>query len=340
MIPVTELEMATNTTFASILNEIQLSNLNFNIKITPFAAYITLKKTLQRDLNGNFATPAPPLLFLLQQTQEQNLNLRVENSEMKSVVDTLEKKIDTVEQEKKGLIKILEETRKTVDDLTDTNNNFHKRVNEAEKVSARNKAESSENERKLKENKKKHVLEQKKLHDQIKDLKHEKKTSEKQNYDLNKTLENARETLKTYKADRSQLKICNTKLEVKVRKLEEQIRKEKKKIVKTIRKENKDENAGIKTLDQVLSSDSSDSTSSFLTMSAPSFTSMIAHWKPSPTPPPLMPSSITTMVTHCPRLPSPTFSLCSAEEYKAMIEKIIERAFANLRWSPLDAETS
>ena len=70
------------------------------------------------------ATPAPPLLFLLQQTQEQNLHLSIENSKIKSVVDTLEKKIDTIEHEKKGLIKILEETRKDVVNLTDTNNNL------------------------------------------------------------------------------------------------------------------------------------------------------------------------------------------------------------------------
>ena len=45
MIPVTDLEMAANNTFTSIVNEIQLWNLNFAIKMTPFAAYFTLKKT-------------------------------------------------------------------------------------------------------------------------------------------------------------------------------------------------------------------------------------------------------------------------------------------------------
>ena len=79
MIPVTDSEMAANTTFTSILNEIQLSNLNFTINVTPFAAYITLKKTLQKDLDGTLAVPAPPLLFLLQQSQQQTLELQVEN---------------------------------------------------------------------------------------------------------------------------------------------------------------------------------------------------------------------------------------------------------------------
>ena len=63
MLPVTELGMAASTTFSSILNEIQLSNLNFTNKMTPYAAYITLKKTVQKDMNGTLATPAPPLLL-------------------------------------------------------------------------------------------------------------------------------------------------------------------------------------------------------------------------------------------------------------------------------------
>ena len=95
--------MAANTTFTSILNEIQLSNLNFTINMTPFAAYITLKKTLQKDLDGTLAVPAPPLLFLLQQSQQQALELQVENSALKSTVDNLEKNYDALV----SLLKIL-----------------------------------------------------------------------------------------------------------------------------------------------------------------------------------------------------------------------------------------
>ena len=66
MNPVSDLEMAINTTFSSILNEIQLSNLNFAIQLTPYAAYITLKKSAQKDLHGLKCTPSPPVLFLVQ----------------------------------------------------------------------------------------------------------------------------------------------------------------------------------------------------------------------------------------------------------------------------------
>ena len=41
-----DLTMAVNSTFSSILNDIQLSDLNFKIEMTPFAAIITLKKTV------------------------------------------------------------------------------------------------------------------------------------------------------------------------------------------------------------------------------------------------------------------------------------------------------
>ena len=90
MTPVTELEMATNTTFQSILNEIQLSNLNFTIKTTPYAAYITLKKTVQRKINGDLATPAPPQLYLLQEAQEKILRLQVENEKLVADAKILE----------------------------------------------------------------------------------------------------------------------------------------------------------------------------------------------------------------------------------------------------------
>ena len=91
---VTELAMATNTTFSSILNEIQYSNLNFSIKMTPFAAYITLKKSVQKDINGFYATPSPPLLFLFQQAQDEIIRLQTENTKLRDDCETLKKKND------------------------------------------------------------------------------------------------------------------------------------------------------------------------------------------------------------------------------------------------------
>ena len=88
---VTELKMAIDATFSSILSEIQLSNLNFNLQITPFAAYITLKKSVITDQNGIKAVPAPPILFLLQQTHQKIAELQVENKRLKVKSDAAEK---------------------------------------------------------------------------------------------------------------------------------------------------------------------------------------------------------------------------------------------------------
>ena len=67
---ITDLKMAVDATFSSIINEIQLSNLNFSLQITPFAAYITLKKSVIKDYYGIQAVPSPPILLLLQQANQ------------------------------------------------------------------------------------------------------------------------------------------------------------------------------------------------------------------------------------------------------------------------------
>ena len=62
MSTVTDLKMAINTTFGSILKEIRLSNFNFSIQVTPFAANIILKKSVPKDLNGVPASSSLPIL--------------------------------------------------------------------------------------------------------------------------------------------------------------------------------------------------------------------------------------------------------------------------------------
>jgi hypothetical protein len=61
--------MATKAPFSSILNEIQVSNLNFKIELTPFAAMITLKTSAIKNQKGIFAIPTTPTYLLLQQAE-------------------------------------------------------------------------------------------------------------------------------------------------------------------------------------------------------------------------------------------------------------------------------
>ena len=121
MVPVTELEMAVSTTYASLLNEIQLSNLNYSIQMTPFAAYITLKKSAQKDLNGEYASPSPPILFLLQNAQQEILRLQEENDKIKAAANVLGTKYENIVHENRCLQDTLEENKRYIKGLNSTN---------------------------------------------------------------------------------------------------------------------------------------------------------------------------------------------------------------------------
>ena len=122
MIPVTELTMAANSTFTSIISEIQLSNLNFNIKMTPFGAYITLKKTVQKDLHGNHATPSPPLLLVLHRAHLEIRCLQEEKSRLETALHNLKKDHEQTLQENERLVESYEESTESVENVTAANN--------------------------------------------------------------------------------------------------------------------------------------------------------------------------------------------------------------------------
>ena len=121
----TDLEMAVSATFSSILNEIQLSNLNFKIEMTPFAAIVILKKSVLRDKNGYPAIPSPPILSLLQQSQLVISTLRNENAQLKA---SIQKNEDAGESIKvRGELKVkLEEVNCELGESVDRTNNVLK----------------------------------------------------------------------------------------------------------------------------------------------------------------------------------------------------------------------
>ena len=59
------------------------------MEMTPFAAFITLKKSPLKDKNGVPAIPSPPILFLLHQAQLVILNLTQENSQLRAEITEL-----------------------------------------------------------------------------------------------------------------------------------------------------------------------------------------------------------------------------------------------------------
>ena len=339
MSQITDLKMAVDATFSSIINEIQLSNLNFSLQITPFSAYITLKKSVIKDQNGNQAVPSPPILFVLQQAQQTIQELREENEQLKIKCDATEKKNDILVNDKATVVEALAVSDNNLAASLATNNSMHSELEAAEK-------RIIEIEASLKDAKKRHLQEINHANAVIKTLEKGSKGLEKEIHDLNRSLGSTRVTLKNLKTEHSSLKMNKTKLEKEIMKLEKIVSKRDSKISLLSKKDvNKNDVKFTDTGTSLFtsspcSSSSIKSLSSTLSISAPStpFTSMITHWNPLPTIPPLMPDSITTMVTHCIRLPPPICSFMSTQEFQEMMERILERAFSNLRWNPLDAK--
>ena len=99
-----DLKMAVDATFSSILNKIQLSNLNFTIQVTPYAAYITLKKSTLKDHDGFYAVPSPPVLSLLQEAQHMIAIKNTEILELKESYEDFRVKIDDIMAENASLL--------------------------------------------------------------------------------------------------------------------------------------------------------------------------------------------------------------------------------------------
>ena len=130
---VTEFKMAVNSTFSSILNEIQLSNLNFSMQMTPFAAYITLKKSTQKDQNGISAIPSPPVLFLLQDAHREINSLKEENARLKDASEVLKLESEKLTHKVGTMIEAINESNKALDASKTLNSNLLEKLEKVEK---------------------------------------------------------------------------------------------------------------------------------------------------------------------------------------------------------------
>ena len=100
--------MLASRMFDKILHDIQSSNLNFQVQISPFSALISIKKSLVKERNGTFRLPP------LQQSNQDS-----ELSALQSEIAKLERMLETVRHEYEhavdelsaanGRIKFLEE---------------------------------------------------------------------------------------------------------------------------------------------------------------------------------------------------------------------------------------
>ena len=68
-------EMIADQTFSNILDVIQKSNLNFQLQVSPFSAFISLKKSLVKNRSGSILLPPPSLATAQTSLPSSNFNL-------------------------------------------------------------------------------------------------------------------------------------------------------------------------------------------------------------------------------------------------------------------------
>ena len=233
----TDLKIAVDATFSSIISEIQLSNLNFSLQITPFSAYITLKKSVIKDQNGVQAVPSPPILFLLQQAHQKMAELREETEQLKIKLDAAEKKNGILLNDNAVQAEVIAVSNNNLEASNATNNALHVKLEEAEKQVLEISSAKSSSEACLKDTKKSLQHEINNANTVIKSLEKGSKALEKENHNLKRNLESARDTMKNLKNENSSLKINKSKLETEMKKLEKVISKKESKIAKLVNKD-------------------------------------------------------------------------------------------------------
>ena len=81
--------MLANKNFEIILSTIRSSSLNYSIQVTPFAATISLRKTIIKDKTGTYIAPR---------------HMEVENSELKYEISNLKNKLTTLRSKHEELL--------------------------------------------------------------------------------------------------------------------------------------------------------------------------------------------------------------------------------------------
>ena len=204
--------MAIDATFNSIIAGIQLSNLNFAVQLTPFAAYITLKRSTQIDKNGVHVSPSPPLVTLLQKSY---VDLNMAQDEIVRLRASLEESNQRYEDLVTTNASLLTKLEAADDNLTrahDTNNGLMKKVDDKENEVNKLEITKKDIANDLKLVKKEYNQYVSDTENQLKSLQKANKNKEKEMYNLKRDLANSCDTVSNLKSEVSQIKLRNSKL--------------------------------------------------------------------------------------------------------------------------------
>ena len=305
--------MAVDATFQSILNEIQLSNLNFTIQVTPYAAYITLKKSTLKAQEGSSPpilkkVPSPPILSLLQEAQHMIAIKNTEILELKESYEVFRAKIDDIMVENASLLDEIEKSNNALEASNNTNKSLHHKIDKLEKELFKVSDQKKLLETKVKELNMKHSNEVTHLKNEIKSIEKSNRSKEKENHDQKRILESARDTIRNLKAKISQANVCRTKLESENRKLKKQLVKKESYLKEdaTLAFDTPPDASPNTVLDAATPNQSAS------TSQLSSFPSMVSHWSPNHyLETPQRPGSTPSMIAHVVKHPNPGSILIS-----------------------------
>ena len=87
-----DITMAATTSFNNILNQIQTSGLNYQLKITPFSAVISIKKSFVKDREG---VPIWSVEKMLDMGAKNDIKVKQELDELKQKQKEYSRGLDT-----------------------------------------------------------------------------------------------------------------------------------------------------------------------------------------------------------------------------------------------------
>ena len=107
--------MYASASFEAILTEVQSSNLNFRLEISPFSAVIHLKKSLLKNHQGESEVPLRlPKFLQLQELLTQNTAFKNKIFDLENTLQSLKDEHDSVFSDNENRVKTLEHELKVI----------------------------------------------------------------------------------------------------------------------------------------------------------------------------------------------------------------------------------
>ena len=219
-----DLIMAVDAKFNSILKEIQQSKLNFAINLTPFSASITLKKSSQVDQNGVQLLPTPPILRLLEQSLNEKMYSEAEINKLKAELELSQKQCQVLTLENEALREKLCTSNQSLVTTKDAYDLIDKKFALKEKELVKAQSERKESIDKLSSIEKKNYEVVCDFELEVKALKKTVKSKEKEIHNLVSKLNNSKDIIANLKSNLSDAQALKTTLEKSIRSLEKKLK--------------------------------------------------------------------------------------------------------------------